>query len=176
MSTEIWKKVPGFYGLYEVSNMGRLRSWVKRPGMRSLEPKIIKPGSSGRALQAHFWDRRHSIYRTPTLSRLVATLFIRKPRKRELIWFNDRNSMNCAASNMDFVDTNDRMALSIMLGERKRPRGAALNAENVMRAVRLRDKGVSLRETAKATGIHFTTISHLTNGHLWGHVTGRKAA
>lgn len=38
---EIWKPVPGFEG-YEVSDLGRVRSWISRHGRRS-EPRPMKP-------------------------------------------------------------------------------------------------------------------------------------
>ena len=36
---EIWKDVPEYEGLYQVSNLGNVRSY-----RRSIEPKLLKPG------------------------------------------------------------------------------------------------------------------------------------
>lgn len=47
---EIWKNIPGFDGAYEVSNLGRVRSFLRRIAVntftiqRDKEPKILKPG------------------------------------------------------------------------------------------------------------------------------------
>ena len=47
---EIWRAIPG-YDRYEVSNLGRVRSWIKRgmrrPGHRSDDPALINPVLSG---------------------------------------------------------------------------------------------------------------------------------
>ena len=39
---EIWKSVPDFEGLYEISNLGRVKSLPKQLGVRWREEKIIK--------------------------------------------------------------------------------------------------------------------------------------
>lgn len=40
---EVWKIVPGTQERYEVSSLGRLRSWVTNGGRRRSEPKLIAP-------------------------------------------------------------------------------------------------------------------------------------
>ena len=42
MENEIWKPVIGYEGLYEVSNLGRLKSLAKKRGTVLLHPRIIK--------------------------------------------------------------------------------------------------------------------------------------
>lgn len=43
---EVWREVVGAEGRYEVSNLGRLRSWIAMgpKGRRLSEPRIIRPG------------------------------------------------------------------------------------------------------------------------------------
>ena len=42
---ERWKEIEGFKG-YEVSNLGRVRSWHKGRWGRRAEPRILTPGDS----------------------------------------------------------------------------------------------------------------------------------
>jgi HNH endonuclease/NUMOD4 motif len=48
MRDETWRPVPGFEGLYEVSNFGRVRSLGRpsRNGIRSFSPRMLRPGPS----------------------------------------------------------------------------------------------------------------------------------
>lgn len=73
--TEFWKDIEGYEGLYQISNMGRIKSLPKICGVRSSKEKIIRT------------FRNHSGYELATLCkdgnqkhfqvhRLVATTFI----------------------------------------------------------------------------------------------------
>jgi hypothetical protein len=43
MAEELWREIPGFNGHYEVSNLGRIRSWYWRKGdKRQEEPRYNK--------------------------------------------------------------------------------------------------------------------------------------
>ena len=42
MQNEIWKDVPDYIGLYQVSNTGKIRSCSKMRGPVNLQPRILK--------------------------------------------------------------------------------------------------------------------------------------
>src|ERR1044072_6687026 len=44
---EIWKDIAGYEGKYQVSDHGRVRSWINTGGSRRTEPKILKARLSG---------------------------------------------------------------------------------------------------------------------------------
>ena len=43
MTNEIWKDVPGYSGLYQVSTTGRIRAYSKIRGTVRLKARILKP-------------------------------------------------------------------------------------------------------------------------------------
>lgn len=70
MTDEIWKWVPGYEGLYFISNQGEIFSVVSK---RKLHPVKNYAGYSAATLTK---DRKHKTYR---VSRLVAQVFIPNP-------------------------------------------------------------------------------------------------
>lgn len=67
--TEIWKDIEGYEGLYQVSNMGRVKSLPRR----TTRGGILKTNSSARYLQVDLSKNGESILHS--IHRLVATAF-----------------------------------------------------------------------------------------------------
>lgn len=91
---EIWKDIEGYEGLYQVSNMGRVKSLERnvvggRGGLYKIEEKILTPcnrnGYSSVSLSKDGVITTHSIHR------LVATAFIHNPNNFPMI--NHRNEI-----------------------------------------------------------------------------------
>lgn len=75
MTTERWRRVPGYEGRYEVSDQGRVRSLTWTGGAPRPKPHYfsLKPAGSGYVTLTFQVDRVH---RTFTVHRLVMAAFI----------------------------------------------------------------------------------------------------
>lgn len=75
---EVWKDIPGYSGMYMVSNMGRVKSlprWAKlKNSRRMLSERILKESSSGRYKYVVLC--RNCECRTRSVHRLVAGVFL----------------------------------------------------------------------------------------------------
>jgi len=106
MEEEIWKEIEGFDGMYEVSNIGRVRSWKKRIGFnkfkRSETPTLRKLNIVLGYSQCHLSkDGKTTVYK---IHRLVAIHFIHNPEDHQYVDHIDGNTQNNNVSNLRWVN------------------------------------------------------------------------
>lgn len=172
---ENWKPVPGWEGIYEVSDLGRLRRIVggtgTKPG-RVMNPAV---GSNGYVL-AHFRykGRQHS----RTLHGLVAEAFIGpRPSKFEVNHI-DGDKTNNRAANLEYVSRRDNLIHSYKyLGRSRNSKPGQENhkaklTEGDVLAIRSRYAagGETHQSLADEYGVHQTVIGQLIRRVTWRHV------
>lgn len=103
---EIWRDIPGYEGLYEVSTKGRVRT-VERTILRSNGKRYhIKQ----RYLAITYWGYAHVILhkdkkqRCIDVHRLVALAFIPNPENLFLVNHRDENTYNNNVENLEWCD------------------------------------------------------------------------
>lgn len=72
---EVWKPVNGFERIYEVSTLGRVRSWYRGSSKLS-EPKIKSPSISKRGYHLMVLGNPKTKFKAITLHRLVLSTFV----------------------------------------------------------------------------------------------------
>lgn len=99
---EIWKDIEGFEGLYQVSNMGRVRSLdrVDLQGRR-LKGKVLADKHNNRGYHTIDLCRDGNI-EYKLIHRLVATVFLDKPDNLPQVNHKDENKENNAVSNLEW--------------------------------------------------------------------------
>ena len=109
-AAEEWRQVKGYEGLYEVSNLGRVRSLDryqervcpgKRPFFQHYKGKIMKQSKNNMGyftiqLQIHKKVGRFLV------SRLVAESFVPNPNKLPIVNHKDQNPANNIADNLEW--------------------------------------------------------------------------
>jgi hypothetical protein len=147
---ELWHPIEGADG-YEVSNLGRVRV------IRYLQ--TARGGGNG--------------YRTCTLPggkqryvhRLVAEAFVSNPDKLPEVNHIDSDPNNAAASNLEWVDSQQNKIHAIKYGRKKRK----LNSSQVEGIKKRRSAGESLKSIAKDFDVSLSTVSRICRGevYLW---------
>ena len=94
---EIWKDIKGYERLYQVSNLGRVKSLNKFKG-RILKP-IIQNG------YAYVDLSKHCEHHRMILHRLVAETFIENPLHLPEVNHKDENKLNNCADNLEFCSS-----------------------------------------------------------------------
>lgn len=171
---EEWKAILGWEGLYEVSNLGRVRSRTRRVkcawGMRTATGRVVQPRSSANgylrvALRNGGFSEEHLVHR------LVARHFVcgYGAEVRHL----DGDKSNNAAWNLAWGSRRDNEADKAahgtkLFGERH-PR-STLTDEVVREIRRLHSSGLSQLAIAKALGIRRGPVGTVVRGEGWSHV------
>ena len=91
---EIWKDIEGYEGLYQVSNMGRIKSLSRK---QSLKERILKPGNGTGGYQ--IVKLCNGNIKTKRVHRLVGKEFIPNPENKPQInhkWGNKLDNRACA--------------------------------------------------------------------------------
>lgn len=94
MTTEIWKAIKGYEGLYEVSNLGNVRSIrtniTLKKGITRKGYNIVVLCNNGKRT-------------TKTVHRLVATAFVENPLNKTEVNHIDEDKTNNRADNLEWV-------------------------------------------------------------------------
>lgn len=169
---EVWKDIPGYEGLYQVSNLGRIKS-LERPKCfgRIYKEKIMKPGTNatGYLYIVLYKDGKH---KTCRLHRLVLMAFNPVDGMDSLdVNHIDEDKKNCRLENLCWMTRtenlnwgghNDRMSKTQsikiycveldkeFLGIRPAARELGLTAQHICRALK--------HPTRTAGGYHWRYI------------------
>lgn len=92
---EEWKEVPGYEGLYEVSNTGNVKSLIKN--------KIIK-GFINRCGYRLVGLSKNKILKRFQVHRLVAQVFIPNPDNLPMVNHKDEDKSNNSVDNLEWCD------------------------------------------------------------------------
>ena len=156
--TETWKAIAGFEGLYEVSNLGRVKS------LKYGKEKILKPGKNIRGyLQVGLC--KDGYLKHLFVHRLVAKAFIPNTQGLETVNHKDEVKTNNIVSNLEWMSIAD----NINYGTHNKR-----SAEKRSKQVKMFDKSTgellatfpSLMEVVRVTGINQGNISKCCNGKL----------
>lgn len=98
---EVWKDVPGYEGLYQVSNLGRVKSLPKKGGWsqaKILRPRYDRNGYNRVGLYKNGKSNEAKVHR------LVATVFLGKaPEGKTTINHKDGNHSNNCVDNLEWA-------------------------------------------------------------------------
>lgn len=95
--TEIWKDIPGFVGLYQVSNLGNVRSLPRR----TTKGKVLK-ASEDKDGYLKITLSNGLIKEGWLVHRLVASAFVQNPLGLPVVNHIDENKQNNRADNLEY--------------------------------------------------------------------------
>lgn len=113
LANEEWRAIKGYEGLYEVSNLGRVRSldriqsrssWRQREFMQHYKGRILKQQRNNKGYYTVILQV-HKKYDMRLVSRLVAEEFIPNPNNLPVVNHKDQVPTNNVASNLEWCTT-----------------------------------------------------------------------
>jgi hypothetical protein len=164
MQGEIWKPMPGWEGLYEVSNMGRMRSLPRELEKRRTEGKVL----SGRKTEQGFvlfqmkvQDRRQMM----TAHRAVLLAFRGKPKYGQI-------GVHLSGDRGDNRLENLKWGYALEKARKGREGGAGRKAKLKQQQVLaiFRDPRKQ-KEIAAEFGVCTAEVNHIKRGRAWAWLT-----
>lgn len=165
---ELWKPIKDYEGLYEVSNLGRVKSLPKMHGNRYwnfsliLKENIAYNGYSGVFLQKNKKSTRKSLHR------LVAESFIPNPNNLPQVNHKDGNKLNNRVDNLEWCSQSENQIHSRKLGLQKNLKGKdSPSSKKILQYDKFGNfiaEHICIKETAEKFGITSGTLSNCLRG------------
>jgi len=164
MKDEIWKPIPGFEG-YDVSNMGRVRSYRKRVRGGKLgewrisnkPQRILRPSSDRGYPGVNLLDKNSNV-RYIRIANLVLLAFVGLCPEGLEICHNDGNPANSRLDNLRY-DTHQANMTDRQIHE-----SFSFSNEEILQIRTARAGGVSIAALAKKYNVSKTHISSICKG------------
>lgn len=172
---EIWKSIPGYETLYEVSNLGRIRGIARGRGRRRNVPYLLHPiKHSAGYQQVDLYDGAGN-HKRFFLHRLVLIAFDTEiPIGMEV---NHKNGVKADArlDNLEVVTRGDNMRHSYSVLGHNRRNGAdngksKLTDSDVLEIRKMAASGLSQRFIASLFHIDRSAVGKLIRRALWRHL------
>lgn len=169
---EIWKDVKDFEGLYQVSNLGRVKSLPrfvrsKNNSKRHICGKILKPSltSSG---YYNFDLRRNQSHKYCLAHRLVAEAFIPNPNNYFIVNHIDGNKFNNCVENLEWCTQSYNVKESYKNGLQVAQKGKDSKCSKSIlqysKEMEIIKRWFSAREIERETGFSHSNILHCCKG------------
>jgi hypothetical protein len=174
---EEWRPVPGFEGRYEVSSLGRVRSfieWRDAKEVRLLRLTTDKKGYQKVALY-NGGRKRHDL----KVHAIVAEAFLGPRAPGLTVNHKDLDKKNNCPENLEYVtasENSDHWRRSASLvgstdSARVSPGNYVLSESDVRAIHQLLSEGVAQGEIARRFGIHRVSVCDIKLRRTWGHLT-----
>jgi len=166
MSNEIWRPVPEYEGIYEVSSLGRIKSLARKTNNQyGKKDMIMRPGWICNKNGYLFVYLSKNGCRTRYLvHRLVATVFIPNPYNLPLVNHKDCNPNNNHVENLEWCDAK----YNINYGDRNKivSKKLSIPVKQYTKDGRFVAEYTSAVEAGAITGIDSQNISRCRAGSL----------
>lgn len=178
MYQEIWKDIPGYEGIYQASNFGRIRSLDRVVLNRNIKNHVkgrVRVASPDQDGYLGLTLSKNGIHKSFHVHRLVAITFIPNPENKLEVNHIDLNKQNNRVDNLEWCTRleNERHSRNnsnkdLMTNKRCKPI-KCIETGKMFRSVSAASKALgistwfiekSISNRSKSNGFHFKCVSH----------------
>ena len=171
---EIWVDVNGYVGLYQVSNMGRIKSFIKLLSIDMVgKIRVLSPDKFGYIRCGLNKDNKRT---TIKVHRLVAEHFIPNPEGKEQVNHKNMIKSDNRVENLEWLTRGENQKHSYD-NDQKRIRQfgqinkmSKLKDSDIHEIFNLYNNGSSKQELSEQYNVHKKTIHGILMGRTWKHI------
>lgn len=191
VSLEVWKDIKGYEGIYQVSNMGKIRSLTrvvidKNGIQKNIKGKTLKLSTTTQGYKAVVFkkDGKNKNFR---VHRLVAQAFIKNYESKPYVNHIDGNKKNNKASNLEWCTNSENMKHAFAIGlkvpsnpNKNGKRQGSLHSLSklsdieVMEIRRKYKDGASLSLLSEDFHVTKENVSSIVRGDTWKHLPTKE--
>lgn len=177
---EIWKDVIGYEGIYQVSNLGNIKSLgriaIRKDGSKD---RFIHEKPMGKSIDKYGYYktslRKVGIHKTPTLHRLVAIAFLEKPEDKNQVNHINGNKLDNRVENLEWCNNSENIQHAFDIGLKKGYCGEAnvnctTSKETILGIRDLNQRGISIKELSIKFEKSENYIRRIVRGDRWKHL------
>jgi hypothetical protein len=167
MEKEIWLKVVNFENLYEISNLGRVKSLSKTGSKKEF---IMKTGTDVRTGYITIMLYKNNVPLTRRVHSLMVESFLNFKTTRKMVCnHKDGNKQNNNLNNLEIISQKENVLHSIKNGNTKIPikderYNSKIKEIDFQKLKDLFKEGKTSKEISKLFNVHPTTISRIKKG------------
>lgn len=165
---ESWRPVVGWEGLYEVSDLGRVRSLPRKLPRYWMKGRVLKPGRSGNYPAVHLADGPRREMRH--LHALVSQAFIGPRPDGHEVNHKDRDHSNARMDNLEYVTHPENVRHCVATGRASARPGTFRGRLTAAQVVEIRASADSHRALAQRFAVSPTTIGDVRRRRIWRHI------
>ena len=169
---EIWKDVKGYEGIYQISNLGKVKSLNRILSNGSKRKGIVLKQYTNRDGYVFVCLSKDGKSKTTYIHRLVADAFVPNDENEDEVDHLDNNKLNNFSSNLEWVSRKENVGRSWDDGLMENQRRTAVKngLARAKRVIKMDNRGNVLgeyrsqTEAAKAVGVSSPSISMCCTG------------
>src|SRR5690625_4481364 len=171
---EIWRDIPGHSGYYQVSDLGKVRSFKKRGAAKGKlkVPFLLKPSKNNKGyLRVRLWANHK--YERHFIHRLVAMIFIPIPEGKHVVNHKNRNREDNKVSKLEWCTYHENVRHAVQTGLMTEQIGSGnhasrLTESDVIMIRRLyKTTNLSQKEVADKFGVSQMSVSKIIRRETW---------
>lgn len=180
---EIWKDIKCYEGMYQVSNLGRIKSLSREVNSRFgtyITDELIRKLNYKKDGYVNIDLSKNNNHKYYRVHRLVLSTFNPVDNMNNLqVNHIDGNKSNNKLTNLEWVTAKENTLHAIKIGNRGNQKGiknpnSKLNPQKVLEILSLKDKDLSHSEIASKFNVCRKTVGNILNGKTWTHITKIK--